>query len=143
MKSYSSDLHQRAIDLYQERPFFSAVGKQLKVSHTWVRNMVRLWQATGALDAKYQNCGRLPTLGEREKQWLRQWLEEENGLTLRQPGKSSPGREPAKRSPAGFVVNGREEPRENACKKGFCGMTASAPCNGSGQSVPEFVVDNR
>ena len=82
MKPYSLDLRQRAIDLYRELPSYNAVGKQLKVSHTWVRNMVRLWQATGTLDAQYQNCGRPPTITEREKQQLRQWLEEENGLTL-------------------------------------------------------------
>ena len=66
MKPYSLDLRQRVIDLYQERPSYNAVGKQLKVSHTWVRNLVRLWQSTGTLDAQYQNCGRPPTITERD-----------------------------------------------------------------------------
>ena len=84
MKPYSLDLRQRVIDLYQERPSYNAVGKQLKVSHTWVRNLVRLWQSTGTLDAQYQNCGRPPTITEREKRLLAQWLKEENGLTLKE-----------------------------------------------------------
>jgi len=81
---YSSDLRHRAVGLYNVKQNFRAVAKHLKVSHTWVRDMVRLWQATGALDTQYQNCGRPPTITEREKHLLRQWLEEENGLTLRE-----------------------------------------------------------
>ena len=86
MNPYSLDLRQRAIALYREDPCYSRVAKTLKVSHVWVRNMVRLWNLTGTLNPQYQNCGRPPALGEREKQCLRQWLEEENGLTLKELG---------------------------------------------------------
>jgi len=84
MGPYSLDLRQRALALYQEHPSYNGVAKKLKVSHTWVRNMIRLWQTTGALNTRCHNSGRPPTIGEREKQWLRQWLEEENGLTLKE-----------------------------------------------------------
>ena len=84
MKPYSLDLRQRAVDLYQKHSSFRVVGKMLQISHACVRDLVRLWQRTGTLEPQLQNCGRPPTITEREKQLLAQWLEEENGLTLKE-----------------------------------------------------------
>lgn len=84
MKPYSTDLRQRAVTLYQDCRNFSTVSARLQVSRAWIRKILRLWQNTGSVETQYQNCGRPPTIGEREKQWLRQWLEEENGLTLKE-----------------------------------------------------------
>jgi transposase len=84
MKPYSLDLRQRAVEAYEENPNASEVARRLGVSHTWVENIVRLFEQTGSLEPQYQNCGRPPTIGEREKQWLRGWLKEESGLTLKE-----------------------------------------------------------
>jgi transposase len=84
MKPYSLDLRQRAIEAYNENPNACEVARRFDVSHTWVQNLVKLWRQTGSLEPQYQNCGRSPTIGEREKQWLREWLAEENGLTLKE-----------------------------------------------------------
>ena len=82
--SHSLDLRKKVVELYQENPCFRAVGKILRLPHATARNLVGLWQKTGSLEPQYQNCGRPPALGEPEKQRLRQWLEEENGLTLKE-----------------------------------------------------------
>jgi len=84
MKPYSLDLRQRAVDLYQKHSSFRVVGKMLQISHACVRDLVRLWQRTASLEPQIQNRGRPPTITEREKQLLAQWLQEENGLTLKE-----------------------------------------------------------
>ena len=82
--SHSLDLRKKVVELYQENPCFRAVGKILRLPHATVRNLVSLWRNTGTLEPQYQNCGRTPTIKEQEKQWLRQWLGEDNGLTLQE-----------------------------------------------------------
>ncbi len=84
MKPYSLDLRKRAITLYQENPCLRAVARQLKTSHVWVRDIVALWRETGSLDTRPKKHGRPPTLADHEKQQLRQWLAEDNGLTLKE-----------------------------------------------------------
>lgn len=84
MKPYSLDLRQRAVALYQECRNFSIVSARLQVSRAWIRKMLRLWQQTGSVEPQYQNCGRPPVIGEKEKEDRRRWLEEENGLTLKE-----------------------------------------------------------
>ena len=82
---HSPDLRKKVIELYQETPCFRAAGKSLKLPHATIRNLVGLWRKTGSLEPQCQNCGRPPDLGDTEKQSLRQWLDEENGLTLKEP----------------------------------------------------------
>jgi transposase len=84
MKAYSLDLRQRAVTLFKEGKNISTISRQLRVSRAWVRNMINLQETTETLDTRYHNCGRPPTIGKREKQWLRKWLEKENGLTLKE-----------------------------------------------------------
>ena len=81
---HSMELRKKIIELYQETPCFRAVGKLLKLPHGTIRNLVALWRKTGTLEPQYHNCGRPPDIGETEKQLLRQWLKEENGLTLKE-----------------------------------------------------------
>lgn len=83
MGPYSFDLRKRAVELYEETRNFSAVARQLKVSHAWVRNMVLLFERTGALDTQYENCGAPAKIGERERELLRDWLSQESDLTLK------------------------------------------------------------
>ena len=84
MKPYSLDLRQRAVDLYQKHSSFRRVGKMLQISHACVRDLVRLWRRLGSLEPQLHTRGRKPIITEHEKQLLRQWLEKENGLTLRE-----------------------------------------------------------
>lgn len=84
MKTYSLDLRQRAVKLYQEISNAAAVARQLQVSRAWVQDMVRLWQTTGSLDDRGHERGRHPKIGPPEREYLKQCLEEKNDLTLKE-----------------------------------------------------------
>lgn len=83
MGPYSLDLRKRAIALYEETHNYSAVARQLQVSHAWVRNMILLFERTGSLDTHYESCGAPAKIGEQERVLLRDWLSQDSDLTLK------------------------------------------------------------
>lgn len=84
MGPYSLDLRKRAVALYEQTHNYSAVARQLQVSHAWVRNMILLFERTGSLDTHYESCGAPAKIGEQERGLLRDWLSRDSDLTLKE-----------------------------------------------------------
>lgn len=82
MRAISTDLRQRAIDLYRELGSYADVARRLQVRQRWVSAMVRRQQERGSLEPDYANCGNKPKIKAAQEQPIRAWLAEDNDLTL-------------------------------------------------------------
>jgi transposase len=83
MKAYSQDLRRKIVAAYENNDYSqSQVAQLFSVSATTVRNLVRRKRETGDVDALPQTGGKNPTLGEQERQSVRQMIKDNADATL-------------------------------------------------------------
>lgn len=83
MKAYSNDLRRKIVAAYENNDYSQSQLAQLfSVSATTVRNLVRRKRESGDVDALPQAGGRNPTLGEQERQSVRQMIKDNADATL-------------------------------------------------------------
>lgn len=82
MRPYSLDIRQKAVEMYKELGSYNAVANRLRVHHTWVKNMVTLFERTGTLANNCSSRGRKVKIDDRGRRLLADWLQADNDLRL-------------------------------------------------------------
>jgi len=85
MKPYSNDLRRRIVDAYESgHHTLEEVAELFGVSLASVKNFVRRKRETGSPDALPHAGGQKPSLNEKARTTLRNAIEENNDLTLKE-----------------------------------------------------------
>ena len=85
MKSYSIDLRQKIIDIYEnEKISIRALASRFSVAKSFVQKIVKQYQQTGDISPRKRGGGRKPKVSEQDLMILQEIIEQNNDSTLRE-----------------------------------------------------------